>query len=142
MADPFATAEDVAARWRTLTPDEIEIANQLAIDASNMIREQWPDVDERIAAGTLMAETLERIVANMVKRAMLAGDVEGLESRQQAAGPFSINDKFSNPNGNLYFTAAEIQTLNGRPPRRAFAVDLSSNTTPCGDYYYSPYYRR
>lgn len=133
MADPFATAEDVAARWRTLTSDEQAIADQLCIDASNMIREQWPDVDARVAAGTLMAETLERIVANMVKRAMLVGDAEGLASQQQAAGPFSINNQFANPNGNLYFTAAEIQTLNGRPPRRAFVVDLSSNVAPC-DY--------
>jgi hypothetical protein len=67
----------------------------------------------------------------MVKRAMIVGEAEGLESRSQTAGVFSINDKFTNPNANLYFTAEDIRLLDGRAGRRAFAVDLSSNVTPC-----------
>ena len=131
MADtPFATAADVAARWRTLTSDEQTTADTLAADASDMIRARWPDVDDRIAAGTLTALSLTRVVANMVKRAMIVGDNGGLESRTEGTGPFSYSDKFTNPNANLYFTAEDVRLLDGRAARRAFAVDLSSNVVP------------
>lgn len=122
---PFATATDVADRWRTLTSTEALIADTLAFDASDMIRSRWPDVDARIAAGTLSAASLTRVVASMVKRAMIVGDSEGLESRAQTAGPFSVSDKFTNPNANLYFTAEDVRLLGGRAARRAFAVDLA-----------------
>lgn len=135
MADePFATAEDVAARWRTLTSEEVVTANVLAEDASDMIRSRWTDVDARLASGALRPASLRRIVANMVKRAMIVGASEGLESRAQTSGPFSLSDKFTNPNANLYFTAEDIRLLDGGRARRAFAVDLSSNAPPCWPY--------
>lgn len=129
---PFATAADVEARWRTLTQTETTAADTLAADASDMIRTRWQDVDDQIAAGTLTALSLTRVVANMVKRAMIVGDNEGIESRSETAGPFAHSDKFTNPNANLYFTAEDIRLLDGRAARRAFAVDLSSNVPPCG----------
>lgn len=108
MADPFATYTDVEARWRPLSAAEEAIADQLAVDASDMIRERWTDIDARIANGAVPASSVTRVVAYMVKRAMLVGDAEGLESQQQTAGPFSVNNKYTNPNGNLYFTAADV----------------------------------
>lgn len=113
MAEPFAFAGDVAARWRTLTPDEETLADQLCEDASDMIRERWGDVDARLASGALSDSSLARVTALMVKRAMLVGDVEGLQSQAQSAGPFSINQTFANPTGNLYLTAADIALLDG-----------------------------
>lgn len=133
MSAPFATADDVVDRWRALSSDEQRVADSLAEDASDMIRTRWPDVDDRIAAGTLTSLSLTRVVASMVKRAMIVGNNEGIESRQQQAGPFGVNDKFANPNANLYFTAEDLRLLDGRTARRAFAVDLSSNVPPC-DY--------
>ena len=128
---PFATATDVAARWRTLTSQETDRANVLAADASDMIRSRWPDVDERVAAGTLSELSLTRVVANMVKRAMIVGNNEGLESHSEGAGPFNYSDKFTNPNANLYFTAEDVRLLTGKRGGRAFGVDLSSNVPPC-----------
>ena len=104
MAEPFATFEDVQARWRTLSSDEETVANTLAADASDMIRTRWPDVDARIDA-----DSVKRVVANMVKRAMIVGDSVGLESRSQTAGPFGVSDKYANPNANLYFTADDLR---------------------------------
>ena len=139
MADaPFATATDVAVRWRTLSPDEQNRANTLAADASDMIRTRWPEVDDRVAAGALTELSLTRIVANMVKRAMIVGDGEGLKSRSESSGPFGHTDEFTNPNANLYFTAEDVRLLDGRPARRAFAVDLSDNVPPCD--YWRAYY--
>lgn len=127
---PYATASDVAARWRTLTSTEAEIADQLCDDASDMIRTRWPDIDDRITAGTISESSLTRVVANMVKRAMVVGDREGIESRAQGTGPFSVSEKFANPNANLYFTAEDIRLLDGRPAKRAFAVDLAPTSLP------------
>lgn len=108
MADTaFATADDVAARWRTLTSAEQIVANTLAADASDMIRTRWADVDSRITSGSLSATSVTRVVAAMVKRAMIAGDATGIESRSQTAGPFSVSDKFANPTAALYFTEDE-----------------------------------
>lgn len=139
MADtPFATASDVEARWRTLTSEEETVAETLCADASDMIRSRWPDVDDRIAVGTLSADSLLRVVANMVKRAMINAGTEGVESRQQTAGPFGVNDKFANPDANLYFNAEDLRLLDGRGARRAFAVDLTAPPTS-GDYYAAYY---
>lgn len=132
MAEPFATHTELEARWPSFPYQQEDYADQLLVDASNMIRERWPDVDARIDAGTLMAESLERIVCNMVKTAMLNPETEGLESEGVTTGPFGIDRKFSNPTGSLYFTAEMIRLLDGYgKKKRAFAVDLYSPQSPC-----------
>ena len=108
MATPFATYVDVQARWRTLSTAEQAVANQLAADASDMVRERWPDVDSRVANGSLAAASVTRVVAGMVKRAMINADSEGLESRSQTAGPFGVSDKYANPLSTLFFTSADV----------------------------------
>lgn len=113
MAEPFATHAELEARWPSFPYEQQDYADQLLIDASNMIRERWPDADDRIAAGTLMAESLERIVCQMVKTAMMNPDTEGLESQGITTGPFSVSRNFSNPTGSLYFTAEMIRLLDG-----------------------------
>ncbi len=127
---PFATAQDVSDRWRTLTPEETAVADVLIVDASDIIRTRWPDIDARVASGALTAGSLLRVVANMVKRAMINAGTEGLESRSQGAGSFSVSDKFANPNANLYLTSEDIRLLGGSQARRAFAVDLTPSATP------------
>jgi hypothetical protein len=127
----FATSDDVESRWRPLTDDEKAIANTLLDDASDMIRTRWADVDDRISAGSLTEDSVLRVVAGMVKRAMINGATEGVDSMAQGAGPFSQNLKYSNPNGNLYLTREDIRLLDGRVGRRAFAVDLSPDVVPC-----------
>lgn len=128
--DPFAFITDLEDRWRLLDGAESARAEILLMDASNMIRERWPDVDARIESGALMADTLTRIVVGMVKRAMLAPDDDGVESRGVTTGPFGDTVKYANPDGNLYFKAAEISALNGYKKRRAFAVDLAQPQWP------------
>lgn len=122
MADPFATYADVEARWRTLTPAERAVATTLLGDASDMVRTRWTDVDAWITAGSLDADSVKRVVATMVKRAMLVGDNEGLESRSEGAGPFSYSDKFANPNANLYFTADDLRLFEPEEYAKSSAV--------------------
>jgi hypothetical protein len=129
---PFASTDDVADRWRTLTEAETRLANILIDDASDIIRSRWPDVDDRITSGALREQSLVRVVAGMVKRAMLVGDSEGVESRGQTAGPFGTNVTYANPAANLYLRNEDVLLLNGGKGGRAFAVDLSANVAPCG----------
>jgi hypothetical protein len=105
----FASYGDVAARWRPLSIAEIEIADMLCADASDMIRARWPDVDARIDSGALAASSVTRVVAGMVKRAMLVGPNEGVESSTQTAGPFSTSAKYANPTGALFFGQEDIR---------------------------------
>lgn len=115
---PFATSGDVEARWRTLALDEKLVADQLAIDASAMIRERWSDVDSRIASGALLPASVTRVVAFMVKRAMDRPAPDGYETFTQGAGPYSVGGKVANPNGNLYFTAADVLVFEPEGARR------------------------
>lgn len=109
MATPFATTTDVAARWRALSSTEEPVASVLLGDASDIIRSRWADVDSRIAVGTLSADSVRRVVALMVKRALIHLESDGLESRTESVGPFSTADKYANPQGNLYLTAEDVR---------------------------------
>ena len=124
MAAAFATASELAARWRPLTPAEQATAGTLLSDASLVIRAECPDVDARTTAlpPTLDPDILKMVACAMVKRAMIAGaDAEGVTAQQQTAGPFSQSLTYSNPMGNLYLTKAEKRLL-GCGAQAAFTV--------------------
>lgn len=118
MPDPFATADDVAARWRVLTPAEQDQADTLAGDASVLLRSRYADVDSRVASGDLDPATITIVVAGMVRRAMIgaaAGD--GVTQSSETAGPFSHSQSYANPMGNLFLTAADDLLIRGYRPR-------------------------
>lgn len=129
MADPFAAPEDVENRWKPLSEAQRIRATVLLADASRMVRGKPWAVDARIAAGTLDPEDVRMVVANMVKRALMGLDVEGVTEQSEGVGPFSVNRRFSNPLGNLYFSVEDESTL--EPPeadgggKRAFVIDLT-----------------
>lgn len=87
MADPFATASDLAGLWRPLTADETPIADNLLVQASAMLRDRWPDIDDRIAAQTLDAAMAKQAVCDMAKRVMRNPD--GASQRSKTTGPFT-----------------------------------------------------
>lgn len=118
MAAPFASTADLAARWRPLSEEEDSRAEVLIDDASVLILDLAPDVEDRVSAVSLKA-----IVCAMVKRAMQStGGMDGVTQTQQSAGPFSVGYSFANPSGDLYLTKSEKQRL--RMGQRAFSVDL------------------
>ncbi|WP_115728251.1 Gp19/Gp15/Gp42 family protein [Actinomyces culturomici] len=118
---PWATPEDLEARWRLLTDDEKQRATALIDDAMSLIKDEcpkWPSAQ---------LESLRRIVCQMVHRAMLAplGDEDaiGVSNASMTTGPFSQALTFTNPGGDLYLTKAERRALAGRRGR-AYEVDL------------------
>lgn len=131
MMLPFATPADVAARWRPLSSGEEDVAKVLLADATDMIETRWPDMRDRVEAGSIGLGTLKRITANMVKRAML-NPADGVSQQAQVNGPFTLSQTFANPNGNLYLSADDVAALDGRSRRgrKAFVVDMSQTDLP------------
>jgi hypothetical protein len=115
MGNPFATADDVAARWRPLSSDEQDRADLLASDASALIRARYADVDARVASGDLDGQTVTIVVAGMVRRAMIgtaAGD--GVTQSSETVGPFSHSQSYANPMGNLFPCGVRCRLLRQR----------------------------
>lgn len=133
---PFADTNDLAVRWRPLTPHEVETATAMIEDASAMIRAACPGIDERLTADPpALDPAIPRMVAcAVVKRAMITAG--GVSAEQTTSGPFSQSLTFSNPSGDLYLTKAERKML-GCGGQRAFSIDLAPDAgvpSPINDY--------
>lgn len=129
MADPFATAADVAARWRPLTSAEETVADALLIDASLLIRARFPGIDGEVTSGQVDPAVLVAVTANMVKRAMIA-PADGISQESESTGPFSHSQSYANPMGNVFLTAAEITMILGYQPAGQ-SVGFVNDTTQC-----------
>lgn len=127
LTTPFATANDLADRWRPLTDAEETRANVLLDDASQLILDE--DKFGRLADLTSPTPTLVRIVCAMVRRSMGAPAADGgaVSQLQQAAGPFSTAVTYQNPAGDLYLTAGERRALRFNR-QRAGSVDMWDTT--------------
>lgn len=115
MGTPYATASDVAARWRPLTTEEAARAGILAGDASALLRAEFPGIDGQIASGAVDPALLTIVVAGMVKRAMLAPP-DGISQESEGVGPYSHSQSYANPMGNVFITAAERTLILGKQP--------------------------
>ena len=105
---PFATVADLEARWHALTSEERTRAERLLADASDLIRTSCPNW----ARATPL--TLQRVACAIVKRAMLASDdIAGVTQHSQTAGSYSESFSYSNPDGDLYMTRSEKESLGG-----------------------------
>jgi hypothetical protein len=124
---PFATADDLAARWRPLSAEEEARADILLGDASQLILDE-DKVGILDALEDPPSLTLVRIVCAMVRRAMMSGG-DSASQTQQAAGPFSISTTFANPGGDLYLTSAERRAI-GFSSQRAGSVDMFEIADP------------
>jgi hypothetical protein len=121
--EPFATPGDVEAIWRPLTDAETSIVLARIELASDIVRAEVPDVDDRITAGSLLASTVRAVVVEMVRRVMVNPD--GDSSVTEQTGPFSTTRTRSRAvaAGEMYLTARELARLAGRrATQRAFTI--------------------
>ncbi|MDR1815648.1 MAG: phage Gp19/Gp15/Gp42 family protein [Clostridiales Family XIII bacterium] len=108
---PYATVDDVEARYGPLSAQDAQRAGVLLQDAAALI----------LAVGGTPAENLDgdaeaaykAVCCAMVHRVMIspAWAVGGVTQHSQTAGPFSESYSFGNPNGDLYLTKAERRQL-------------------------------
>ena len=110
----FANVSDLEARMgRTLGSNEAAQAAQLLEDASALIASQVA-IDE---TDEDYAELLRITVCNMVRRAVSVEDlgIYGVTQSSITAGPYSQQQTFSNPTGELYLTKMEKRALGISP---------------------------
>ena len=112
MADPFATSEDYELRTgQTLDPDRKPQVTALLGDASELIREHSPGIDDRMAATppspsqSLVAGICVRMVVRYLANPELAAAA--------SSGPFAKSWASNNARG-LWLTDDELAVLN--PP--------------------------
>lgn len=122
---PYATADHLAGYWRALTEGERTRAAELLRWAALVIDEE-PGSDDFDPATAAM------VSLDMVKRAMLRGDGDGVsetttnESMADMTGSTTV--RYVNPVGNLYLTAQERNRLSGKNAQPAAgSIALSSN---------------
>lgn len=133
MAVPFASAQDVADRWRPLTSAEEAVADTLVADASALIRARFPGIDAQVASGGIDAQILTAITANMVKRALIA-PADGVTQQSESVGPYSHSQTYANPLGNVFLTQADLTLILGYQPAGQ-SVQFANDTDQCGGSY-------
>lgn len=130
--EAFATKEQLAAYWRTLTADEQSRATILLELASNKLRLMAEDVDidldAKKAASEAYSTTLRWVVMEAVKRAIATPtDQPPVDSWQQTAGPYSENYKYTNPSGDLWFKKSELSSLGLTGRQSLSSLNTSQN---------------
>lgn len=104
---PFATVQDVAARWRALSDAEKTLTTTLLADASAVIRAKVPDVDTRIGNGKLDPALPRLVTVNMVLRVLR----NPRAIRSETVGPYSATYDPALTGGFMVLTADELALL-------------------------------
>lgn len=119
----YATQQDVADRWRELTPAEQTQATTLLEDAALLI-----DVAVGHPATTEVELAAATIVSvRMVKRAMQLDIIAGAQSVTESNGPFSTTLNYGQGNtGELYLTKAD-RALLGIGKQKVFTIELEGD---------------
>jgi hypothetical protein len=102
VTEPFATQDDVeTALVRPLTTTEANYIDGLIGQASALLRNEAPSIDDRIARygvdptdkSALSPATVAAVVAGVVKRYMV--NPTGIASTSQTDGPFSLSTSYA-----------------------------------------------
>lgn len=112
--NPYADVADLTIFWQA--PDNAIRALSLLTLASNRLRTIGDqidfDVDDRVNSSPAYFSTIQWVVMESVKRALLTPmDQPPVDTFQQTAGPYSENIKYSNPAGDLWFKKTELNSL-------------------------------
>lgn len=134
MADdpePFATHEDLEKRWHTLTPDEQAQADELLLDASEIIRNHvsvYPETREE-SWWTAHRRGLEIVCCQMARTAMeqQVADLAptGVSQMTETTGPYSNSYSWASPDGYLRWNRDYLSVL-GLGGQRAYSIDMAS----------------
>lgn len=107
----YATVEDLATRWKPLSPGEAARAEILLEDASLFIEAEYKRVNRTIDDDEFSAGARRIVCCSIVKRVM-ASTVDGDYSQMsRTAGSFNEQYTFANPSGDMYMTAREYRIL-------------------------------
>lgn len=112
---PLATVDEYTELFGALSLPREALVRALLRRASQLVRDTHPDLEEKIAAGRVSADSVGLAVLNMTARVMR--NPNGL--RAETTGPFSRSYDPDLASGLLTLTAADTAFLIGaRPTRR------------------------
>lgn len=111
--EPFATASDLAARWRALSAEEKARAEVLLDDGSALLAERLARAGVEVdPSDEVQATNLRSVCCAIVQRAMtVPEDMAGVSQFSQTAGPFTGSASYANPHADLYLTSTEQKRL-------------------------------
>lgn len=118
---PFASVEELKARWPDFPAGAEDHAEVLLEDASQFILDVCP------SAVTVSANTRRRIVCAVVRRSIeaQASPGAGMAQFQATTGPFTNSFTPSNPHGDFYLTKSERKAL-GEGRQKAYGGQIAS----------------
>lgn len=122
----FAGTVDIEAAWRTLTDTEVVVAGSRLTFISAIIRTKVPDVDTRIAAGTLDATLVKHVAVAAVLRTLKNPDGKSEEQIED----YRYRRDASSASGALYLTGDELALLTRRA-RGAFSITPAQEPATC-----------
>lgn len=131
MADvvpfPFATVDELKARWPDFPVGAEPHAETLLEDASQFILDVCP------SAADASESTRRRVVCSVVRRSMQSdqNDMGGMSNMSMTSGPFSVQQTAANPNGDFFLTKQEKFALGGGGRQKAFGVKVASAASVC-----------
>lgn len=114
----FATTEDLAHRWRTLSPSESDRAQSLLDDAAIYLEAEFRRCSNDLDPDDeFLASALKIVSCSMVKRVLASSGTTALgidgdfTQLSKTAGSFTEQYTFANPSGDMYITAREYRLL-------------------------------
>lgn len=126
----YATVNDVATLWRTLTTEESERAEAWLPLASSMLRQEaakvGKDLDALIADNEDLANVAKSVTVAAVVRILAKStdnDMGAMTQMSQSALGYSISGTFSNPGDELYFLNNELKRL-GLKSQQIGVIDI------------------
>lgn len=122
----YATVVDVAELYGPLTSAEDTTATRLLNFASALVRRQVPDLDARIAAGTIEPIVVSTVVAQMVIRVLR--NPEGYKSENSADYGYELDA--SRAAGQVYIAPDELALLAAAPSRVVSFIRMTPWSTP------------
>lgn len=123
--ESFATANDLASRWHSLTDEECTKANVHLMDVTEYIKARSP-IWRKLQ--TERPRLLTKVTCDIVRRIMQAdstGFPGGVTQMNQTTGSFSEQYSFDAPTGDMYLRDDEKRIL-GIGAQHAFNVDMTT----------------
>ena len=127
----WATYADVTDRWvGPNEPTDEDLVSALLADAEAVILSEFPQIQDRIEAGTLPQNVLTMVQVRMVSRVLR--NPENLTYTQQMTGPFSQAKNYgTNGNTDIWLSDEERNLLAPKRSKgKAFEIDLAPNAVP------------
>lgn len=118
----YATADDLTALWRPLSPEEKERAEHLLPVVCASLRSEankvGRDLDEMIAADPDLATVARSVTVDVVARTLLTDtDREPMTQYSEGAGGYTASGTFLVPGGGLFIKKSELARLGLRRQR-------------------------